>query len=194
MNSGEIYGNSATNGGGVYIAGGTFTMNGGEIYGNTANYNGGGVYIHNDVNIAGGTFIMNGGKIYGNTSKVDYRNGYGGGGVYVSVTKTFYMNGGVIYGNSATIGGGVYVAGSTLNRAELRMSGGIIVGSSMYTYGGTEYIENTADTYAAALYLYYSNGYYETTSGWTLYSNIPSPQEATIRVAGGVLYLNDVPQ
>jgi hypothetical protein len=56
-----ITGNTAFNGGGVYVDGGTFTMEDGEIAGNTA-YKGGGVYIEN------GKFIKIGGTIYGYAS------------------------------------------------------------------------------------------------------------------------------
>jgi hypothetical protein len=53
------YSSSSAYGGGVYVAGGAFTMNGGEISGNTAAY-GGGVYVN------GGTFTKSGGgTIYG---------------------------------------------------------------------------------------------------------------------------------
>jgi uncharacterized repeat protein (TIGR02543 family) len=69
MNGGTISGNSATNGGGVYvdIDNSIFTMNGGTISGNSALSYGGGVYVSDTYkNWAGpGNFIKNGGTIYG---------------------------------------------------------------------------------------------------------------------------------
>ena len=61
MNGGEISGNTADTGGGVFIdGGGTFIMKGGKISGNTATVgNGGGV------NVLSGTFSKTGGTIYG---------------------------------------------------------------------------------------------------------------------------------
>jgi hypothetical protein len=95
----KISGNSNTSssygGGGVYVAGGTFTMSGGEIAGNTASSSsssgGGGVYVGED-----GTFTMSGGEIAGNTA-------YAGGGVYVGEDGTFTMSGqSTIYGSDAS--------------------------------------------------------------------------------------------
>ena len=61
MNDGIISGNTAANGGGVYVgSSGTFTMTGGTISGNSE---GGGVYVN-----ANGTFNMTGGTITGNTA------------------------------------------------------------------------------------------------------------------------------
>ena len=113
MNGGNIYGNTATNGGGVYIYGSTksFTMNNGNIYGNTATGNGGGVYISN------GTFTMTKGTIGAVTlNRVNYdgNSAKNGGGVYIN-DGTFTMGTGEsqtpnIYSNTASgQGGGVYV-------------------------------------------------------------------------------------
>jgi uncharacterized repeat protein (TIGR02543 family) len=60
----KISGNtSSSDGGGVYVDGGTFTMNGGEISGNTAS-NGGGVYV------SGGTLAMGGGAVVAQNNDV----------------------------------------------------------------------------------------------------------------------------
>jgi len=63
MNDGVyLTGNTALNGGGVYVGrGGMFNMEGGVISGNTAHNSGGGVYISEE-----GIFFKNGGIIYGN--------------------------------------------------------------------------------------------------------------------------------
>ena len=75
MNDGEISHNSAKNGGGVCVSGGTFEMKGGSISNNTVSSNGGGVCV------SGGTFIMNGGSISNNTAN-------NGSGVYVVKRNT----------------------------------------------------------------------------------------------------------
>jgi hypothetical protein len=118
MNGGSISGNTATgglNGGGVYVAGGSFTMNGGSISGNTATAgNGGGV------SVAGGSFTMSGGTVSGNTASGT------GGGVYYSSSNNFIMNGGSISGNTSnntgSTGGGVYFTGG----GAFTMNGGSI--------------------------------------------------------------------
>lgn len=98
LTGGVVTGGDAGSGGGVYVAGGTFTMEGGAIAGNTATSTGGGVYV------AGGTFTMSGGTTAGNTATD------GGGGVYAAEGARFEMSGtAAISGNTATDGGGVCV-------------------------------------------------------------------------------------
>jgi uncharacterized repeat protein (TIGR02543 family) len=140
-------GNSSTYGGGVYVAGGTFTMNGGEISGNTASSStrnsstsgyGGGVYV------AGGTFTMNDGEISNNTAS-SY-SGYSstisyGGGVYVA-GGIFTMNDGKISGNTASSGGGVYVVSDYYGSVTFTMSGGEIFGNTASSYAGGVYMGN----------------------------------------------------
>jgi len=94
MNGGSISGNTAINGGGVYIdMGGVFTMLGGNITKNTAK-NGAGVYINQ------GTFTMQGGTILANVAH-EY-----GGGVSTNYNHGSYMidftkSGGIITGYSS---------------------------------------------------------------------------------------------
>ena len=140
------------NGGGVYLAGGTFNLNGGEISGNNDVYNGAGVYV------AGGTFNLNSGKINGNEAQ-----GYGGG---VCVAGgTFNLNVGEISNNVASFGGGMNyedgtvrinegstISGNTATRGagimvsgdNITMSGGIITDNrakgNQYKNGGGVYI------------------------------------------------------
>ena len=130
-NSGTIggngAGNSAKNGGAIYIAAsgkvelkgatisynvsdtsgggvanyGTFEMTSGSVTNNTSGHNGGGV--NNS-----GTLTMTGGTIANNTATAD------GGGVYVAADKTFNMTSGssaapTINNNQAKNGGGVYL-------------------------------------------------------------------------------------
>lgn len=121
MSGGTINGNTATqNGGGVYVAGGTFTMSDtATIQDNTATTHGGGVHI-----FSGGTFTMNGGTIGGTAENTaEY-----GGGVFVS-GGIFNMNDGTISGNTVTqSGGGVYV-----NDGNFTMAGGTIGGTTANT-------------------------------------------------------------
>lgn len=97
MSGGEISGNKAKNGGGVYIAPNrNFTMTGGSIKGNTAG-NGGGVYVDADGYYGMyGTFTMIGGRIEGNTADK-------GGGVFTY--GSFTMSGGTITKNKANTDG-----------------------------------------------------------------------------------------
>jgi uncharacterized repeat protein (TIGR02543 family) len=166
MESGsKVNGNTAYDGGGIYVNGGVFTLNGGEISGNSASTSasgysaysyGGGVYIST------GTFTMNGGEISGNSAAVSSSGGaYSyGGGVYVS-SGVFTLSGGKISGNSISssyassgytafsIGGGVYVS----SNSTFTLSGGEISGNSTsasasysgyaYAYGGGVYADGT---------------------------------------------------
>jgi hypothetical protein len=124
---GDGAGNSAKNGGAIYIAAsgkvelkgatisynvsdtsgggvanyGTFEMTSGSVTNNTSGHNGGGV--NNS-----GTLTMTGGTIANNTATAD------GGGVYVAADKTFNMTSGssaapTINNNQAKNGGGVYL-------------------------------------------------------------------------------------
>lgn len=106
MGGGTITGNTATqNGGGVYVAGGTFTMSDtATIQDNTATTHGGGVHVGD------GTFTMNGGIITGNTTD---GNGAGvyldGANAKVTLNNTSSISGNVAAGE----GGGVYVGDGT---------------------------------------------------------------------------------
>jgi hypothetical protein len=136
MKGGTISGNTAGEGGGVYVhaynggADATFTLKGGTIRGNTANsYYGGGVFVHSNGGTAG--FIMEGGTISDNTAGRD------GGGVFVndfSGTATFTLKGGTISDNTAGWGGGgVSVTGTD---ATFTMEGGTIGGNTAGWDGG----------------------------------------------------------
>ncbi|GEM_PF-3363982 len=106
MIDGNIYGNKASYGGGVYVFKANFTMTGGNVVGNKSTTYGGGVYN-------AGTFTMNGGTVSDNTavgaSKIGtiYKDG---GGVYNADKATFIMTGGSITGNAAN--SGVYNCGT----------------------------------------------------------------------------------
>ncbi len=112
MTDGKIYDNTATgygSGGGVYTGAITFKITGGEISGNEA-YIGGGIYIysHSTYTTARTVIISGDAKIESNTA------GYGGGGIYGSNANIICnITGGVITGNSSPRGGGVYNIGTT---------------------------------------------------------------------------------
>jgi hypothetical protein len=75
MSNGEISGNSAISGGGVFLeeGGGIFTMKLGGISGNTAQDSGGGVYVNN-TGIDISTFSKTAGTIYGYISRGHHNN------------------------------------------------------------------------------------------------------------------------
>ena len=65
----SLQNSSGMNGGAVRICNnGLFTMNGGQITGNEASA-GGGVFVFNYIGENGGSFVMNGGEIIGNTAE-----------------------------------------------------------------------------------------------------------------------------
>ena len=114
-----------SNGGGVYVNGGTFTMNGtSSVTNNIADdnshtLNGGGVYVG-----SGGNFEMNkNASVTGN--KANRGTALNGAGVYVSGTKsTFTMNNTAsVSDNTANQGGGVYVESGTFNMNDGTISG-----------------------------------------------------------------------
>ena len=128
----KIDGNSATNGGGVYVYEGTATMTGGTISNNTASTNGGGIYSNDNLTISGGT-------ISGNKA-----NGIGGGIYFEYSSSTLTISGTAnIYGNSATNGGGIYIASGTMT-----MTGGTISNNTATSDGGGIYFDYSSGTLA----------------------------------------------
>jgi hypothetical protein len=166
MTGGTISGNTASEGGGVYIYNGTFNMSGGTISDNTATSTvnavnrggGGGVYVQfwtssGTDTIA--TFTMSG------TAVIRGNRAQAGGGVSLftypagslddAIAATFNMNGGTIEGNEAIEGGGVYacqgVSPSTIQprKSIINMTGGTIsgntaTGSAAINGGGGVYV------------------------------------------------------
>jgi len=116
LKNGNISGNAnSSNGGGVYLANGTFTMSGGEIWGNSAAY-GGGVYMAN------GTFIMGGGIVYGRDISVLANNANGANGAAL-----YRVNGVAQYAGGANI---LPPTDNTLNAAYT------VSGTGTFTYNG----------------------------------------------------------
>lgn len=149
-------GNNSGSGGGVYVAGGTFTMQGGTISGcavNGDNADGGGVYVNNNggftmsgsakisgctatsnfsgngggVSVNGGTFNMTGAAAIANCTSTGDKGG-NGGGVSVKSNGTFTMSGGTIAGCEATGNKAGYGGVHVAYGCKFTMSGGAISG------------------------------------------------------------------
>ena len=120
LTGGTIRGFTATDGGGVYVDGGSFEMSGGTISACNATNAGGGVYV------LSGSFKMSGGSIEDCTA-------HEGAGVkvYASNGKTasFSMTGGEIQ-NCNTDGVSIYAIGS--GTSEFTMTGGTIEDNGGY--------------------------------------------------------------
>jgi hypothetical protein len=118
MNDGaKITGNNSgsSDGGGIYVVSGNFTMNGGMIRGNNANESGGGIFVNS------GTVTMNGGTISKNNARY-------GGGIH-ALNSIVIINDGIITGNTANRGGnggGIYVNSDAI----VTMHGGTIGGNT----------------------------------------------------------------
>lgn len=102
--TGDVSGNEAVDGAGVYVASGTAEIDGGTMSQNAASGNGGAVYVS-------GTVSMTDGSITGNKASLD------GGAVYVT-GGDFTMTSGSMTGNMAigsnSAGGGAYVTGGNV--------------------------------------------------------------------------------
>ena len=141
MTGGKIINNEcsgSSDGGGVYIHAGTFTLNSGAfIEGNTAYY-GGGAYVGQN-----GTLIINGGSI--KLNKAQSR----GGGVYVSGNSTkrgtLRMIQGDISDNGAGWDGTSYTGegGGVYNNGIFEMTGGEIKDNKAETGGGVYFSEGS---------------------------------------------------
>ena len=144
MTGGKIINNEcsgSSDGGGVYIHAGTFTLNSGAfIEGNTA-YNGGGAYVGQN-----GTLIINGGSIKLNKARR-------GGGVYVSGNSTkrgtLRMIQGDISDNGAGWNGTSYTGegGGVYNSGVFEMTGGEIKDNKAETGGGVYFTSSEGGTF-----------------------------------------------
>jgi len=133
LRNGTLHGNGYS---AVEIQSGEFAMSGGAITGNSA-LNGGGVYIHGTPD--GVVFTMSGGTISGNTAVYDKsaegKGGYGGdsktgsgGGIYISGGRSSFT-GGTISGNKAVRGGAIFIYG----HGRINKTGGVIYGNDAGT-------------------------------------------------------------
>jgi hypothetical protein len=127
------------------------------------------------VTVDSGTLELKNGTISGNTNTLN-GNGDGGGGVRVN-NGTFTMNGGEISGNAARgDGGGVYVYSGTFS----------IVTGTIYGSENTlaPALKNIATDGAAILKRDGATARYGSDTTWT---DLPTMNEKTIKVIGGVL-------
>ncbi|GHV02467.1 hypothetical protein FACS189485_02910 [Spirochaetia bacterium] len=195
--------NAGGNGGGVAVNGGTFEMSGGSITGNTAT-NGGGVYVDGgyvDGGYVGGTFTMSGTAA---STKIIGNQATNGGGVYVYNGSRFIMSGGTIgesgSSNTATNGGGVYVYNGSRfimidgtiesNAVNSGKGGGVYItgnndpGISYFTkYGGTIDDNNSASSVNGPVLYGRDNAESGTSVIWTTSSG---PNHiGTMKVDGG---------
>lgn len=135
LKNGTITGNQGENGGGVYLANGSFILADsiqdiGSISGNTASGYGGGVYIAGD-----GDFTMNGGMV-----KENKTTGNHGGGIFLNGGNFSLRNGDILDNLSNSMGGGVYLYGGTFI-----MEDGNIAGNSSTSEGGGACIVNNGN-------------------------------------------------
>ena len=131
IDKGEISGNKANNGAGIYATQNVVgdetlyshvVVNGGTISGNTAATNGGGIMLVGQ----GSVLDLKGGTITGNSAK-------NGGGVLAQTSSTVNFAGGIITGNKASVGGGgMYISVNT----KLNMTGGTITKNDSTNNGG----------------------------------------------------------
>lgn len=141
MQKGSMHGNSAPNGGCIYMNMGNFEMSGGKIYNHIVSGNGGAAYIED------GDFIFSGGEIGSSTAEKTGNSANLGGGVYV-VGGDFTMSGGVMSGNNAgTYGGGAYITGG-----DFSMTSGVLNGNSATSDGGGVYVDGGAVVIGAENY------------------------------------------
>ena len=135
MTGGEISGNTADYGAGVYLNRGNMTIADGKIAQNKANQAGGGVSQD------GGIVLMRGGEISGNTANR-------GAGWRLSSGGSVLMRDGYITGNNAsTAGGGIYQDSGTFT-----VNGGSITKNEAATGGGLRHINGTFNFQGGSLY------------------------------------------
>ena len=135
MTGGEISGNTADYGAGVYLTRGNMTIAGGKIAKNAANQAGGGVSQD------GGIVLMRGGEISGNTADR-------GAGWRLSSGGSVLMRDGDITGNNASnAGGGIYQDSGTFT-----VNGGSITKNEAATGGGLRHINGTFNFQGGSLY------------------------------------------
>ena len=135
MTGGEISGNTADYGAGVYLTRGNMTIADGKIAQNTANQAGGGVSQD------GGVVLMRGGEISGNTADR-------GAGWRLTNGGSVLMRDGDITGNNASnAGGGIYQDSGTFT-----VNGGSITKNEAATGGGLRHINGTFNFQGGSLY------------------------------------------
>jgi hypothetical protein len=140
-----------SNGGGVYVAGGTFTMRGSaSVYGNTASPSSSGSYIYGGgVFVLEGTFTMeDNASVSGNTASASSAYTHGGGvyvagGSFTAKGSASVSDNTASAGTKASCGGGVYVRGGSFTiKDNASVRGNLASSASTSTYGGGVYVAN----------------------------------------------------
>jgi len=180
--------NTATSGGGIYVAGGTFTYKSGINTNNNSATNGAGVFVN------GGTLSMSGGNIgYNNASSY-------GGGVYVA-SGTFTATAGSIYNNTATNdGGGLCLSNNDSGNSTATLGGG----SSDFTIhdntakrgGGIRLRSNGSNTMTLTINskakIYSNTANATTTESYPGGGGVFIGNHSTFNLQGGEIYSNKV--
>ena len=171
----NVSGNTAKNGGGIFIENGNLKLDKVDISKNTTSGNGGGVCID------GGTFAINSGTISQN-SCTKY-----GGGVYSSYTGSDYidssLSGGSVRSNTAFAGGGICVYGN-INFTTTSTN---IEGNNATNGGGICVINGAKMTYKSGLVRSNTAKTATTITGSTAYLN----DETQVAGFGGGVFVAD---
>ncbi|MDE6200332.1 MAG: hypothetical protein K2M47_00420, partial [Clostridiales bacterium] len=198
FNGGTVTGNTAELGGGVHINNGTFNMTAGEISGNSAAY-GSGVWLGGNSSVSSATFTMSSGVIDNNTGLEDQLTDVGGG-VCVVLGGTFTMSGGIISNHAATYGGGVCAVGGTFTMTTGEISGndavyggGVWVGDKLdgtnnliggkFTISGGTIIRNTVSDSGGGVHVY--GGVFEISGSPHIIANIKDGDANNVYLENG---------
>ncbi|MBR5253269.1 MAG: InlB B-repeat-containing protein [Clostridia bacterium] len=129
ITNGTVQYNTAASGGGVYVAG-TATITNGIVKNNTAT-NGGGAYV------SGGDLTLNSGGLFSENTATN------GGGAYIS-SGNFILNGGTVSQNTAKNGngGGGYINGGNFIMKNGTIGGGAAANANSAVNGGGVYVSN----------------------------------------------------
>jgi len=183
----QVFSNTATKGGGLYLYGSDATLTGNTIYSNTAQ---GG----EDRGYGGGLYLRgSGATLTGNT--ISDNTGYRGGGVslFNGADCGATLTGNTISGNTGTYGGGVYVTwsrdiltGNTISGNTGREGGGVcLLNHADATLSGNTVLGNTADWFGGGICIYHF-------SNPTLINNIVAENRAN--TAGSGLHIVGSPR
>ena len=179
-----------TNGGVMYLDGGTINIYGGIFYNNKAGANGGFITCNNGVfNIYDGIFAKNEAATGGGVFRLNFTSGKGTvnfvGGVFVDNSST--SNGGAIWINSGTL----KIENTTIYNNYSTQTGGVIyMSSGEITLNNSLVYNNYAEKNGGVVYI--SGGNLTMNNG---YIGLPKEDELTLSNksntgSGGALYVN----
>ncbi len=125
IDGGTIEGNTALNGGGLYIAGGIVQITDSDFVSNKVRLYGGAI------NNVDGHVEITGGSIRSNIAAGTYGSGGGGGGISNGGGTLTIAGGALIQNNKAYSGGGLYIVGGTVHVTDSQVDS-----NSAVAYGG----------------------------------------------------------